>query len=154
MQAMIITAFGKVIRVEVEQGLHFQMPCNTERKTLSLAINTMQVRGSSVPDSTGSPMDVSSIINYVITDPIAAEYNVENLHSFIHNQAQDTVRRVCSKFRYRATQQKPDEPSLIDDGHHVAKHMAQLMNHRCKVAGVEIMRMVFIDIAYVPEIAA
>jgi hypothetical protein len=30
-------------------------------------------------------MDVSTIINYIITDPIAAEYNVENLHSFIHN---------------------------------------------------------------------
>lgn len=64
------------------------------------------------------------------------------------------MRRVCSKFRYRATTARPNEPSLIDDGHHVAKHMAKLMNRRCTVAGVEILRMVFIDIAYVPEIAA
>merc|ERR1719469_1609201 len=55
-----------------------------ERESVNLNIQTMQVMGSNVPDSTGSPMNVSSIVNFVIDDPVASKYNVENYRTFIH----------------------------------------------------------------------
>jgi regulator of protease activity HflC (stomatin/prohibitin superfamily) len=41
-------------------------------------------------------MNVSAIINYVIVDPAKAKFAVEDLTAFIHNQAQEVVRNVCS----------------------------------------------------------
>jgi len=112
----------------------------------------MQVQGSNVPDATGSPMNVSSIVNYVIKDPVASQYNVENLHTFIHTQAYDVVRRIAGKFRYRSND--PAEVSLLEDSHHICRHMRDLLQKRCEVAGVKILRMDFIDISYHAEVAA
>ena len=128
------------------------MPLMLERTYVNLSIVTMQVKGSNVPDATGSPMNVSSIVNYVIKDPVASQYNVEHLWNFIHTQAYDVVRRICGKFRYRSN--NPTEVSLLDDSHHICKHMRDLLQRRCEIAGVEILRMDFIDISYHAEIAA
>lgn len=152
MTAIIFIAFGKIIRVEKSQGLHFTPPLMIERKEVSLSIQTMQIKGGNVPDSTGSPMNVDCIINFVISDPVASQFNVENLHSYIHNQAYDVVRRVCSKFRYRSMD--PAEVSLLGDSHHICNHMKGLMQKRCKVAGVRILKMDFIEISYHAQIAA
>ena len=97
-------------------------------------------------------MNVSTIVNYIITDPVSAEYNVEHLGQFIHTQAYDVVRRICGKFRYRSND--PNEPTLLEDSHHICRHMRDLLQKRCKIAGVEILRMDFIDIAYHAEVAA
>jgi len=80
MNAVIITVFGKILRVEMEPAIHWMAPLMLEKHTVSLAIQTMQVKGSSVPDSCGSPMNVSTIVNYIITDPVSSVYNVENLY--------------------------------------------------------------------------
>jgi len=125
MQAVIITVFGKILRVEMEPGVHWMAPLMLEKHVVNLAINTMQVQGSSVPDSNGSPMNVSTIVNYIITDPVAAVYNVENLYQFIHTQAYDVVRRICGKFRYISND--PEEITILNDGHHIAGHMRQLL---------------------------
>ena len=128
------------------------MPCCISRRFVSLAINTMKVEGSSVPDSTGSPMKVSTIVNYVVTDPVLASFAVEHLNQFIHTQAYDIVRRVCGKFRYRDSDLNAE--SLLADSHHISGHMAEMLHARCQVAGVKILRMDFIDISYHSEIAA
>lgn len=152
MQAVIITVFGKILRVEMVPGVHWMPPLMVEKHFVNLAINTMQVKGSSVPDSNGSPMTVSTIVNYIINDPVAAVYSVENLYIFIHTQAYDVVRRICGKFRYISND--PAEITLLNDGHHICGHMKQLLQKRCEIAGVTILRMDFIDIAYHTEIAA
>jgi hypothetical protein len=48
----------------------------------------------------------------------------------------------------------PEEITLLHDGHLVAAHMKKLLQKRCEIAGVEILRMDFFDIAYHTEIAA
>lgn len=125
MQAVIITVYGKILRVEMTPGVHWMAPCMVEKHHVSLAINTMQVKGSSVPDSNGSPMNISTIVNYIVTDPVASVYNVENLYTFIHTQAYDVVRRVCGKFRYMSND--PEEITILHDGHIIAGHMKQLL---------------------------
>lgn len=58
-------------------------------------------------------MKVSAMVTYKITDPLAAIYNVENYESYIHDQAMEVVKRVCSRFHYRTNH--PLEPSLMND---------------------------------------
>jgi regulator of protease activity HflC (stomatin/prohibitin superfamily) len=152
MTAIIFIAFGKIFRVEKESGLHWIMPVCLEKKHVNLSIVTMKVLGSNVPDSTGSPLNMAAIVNYIVTDPVKAEYNVEHLWQYIHTQAYDVVRRIAGKFRYRSN--VATEVSLLDDSHHICKHMKDLLQKRCEIAGVEILRMDFIDISYHAEVAA
>ena len=108
--------------------------------------------GSSIPDSTGSPMSVTTTIAYAIDDPVSAKYNVENYHMFIQDQAFDVMRRICGKFKYRSND--PNEVSLLNDSHHVCHIMAQLLEKRCKQAGIKIHRMDFAELAYEPGVAS
>jgi hypothetical protein len=66
---------------------------------------------SAIPDLSGSPMNVSTLITYVVNDPVASVYNVENLYTFIQTQALEVVKTVCNKFKYR--DQDPSKPSLL-----------------------------------------
>lgn len=49
-----------------------------------MSVAVQKVAGSNVPDSTGSPMNISTIVNYVVKDPVASTFNVENVSNFIH----------------------------------------------------------------------
>ncbi len=107
---------------------------------------------SSIPDSTGSPMNVSTLITYVINDPVAAEFNVENLYEFISNSALEVVKTICGKFKYRDND--PKEVSLLADGNFIMHEMKTMLQSRCDIAGIEVMGFTFIDISYQPHVAA
>jgi len=85
LEAVIITAFGKVVHVEKEQGLHWYWPCFKTLSKISLKVQTINVAGSSVPDARGSPLNCSAIVTYSIVRPIEAKYHVNNLTNFVRN---------------------------------------------------------------------
>ena len=85
LEATIITAFGKVVHVEKEPGLHWYWPFFNYKSNLSLKVQTINVAGSSVPDARGSPLNCSAIVTYSIVKPIEARYHVQDLFSFVRN---------------------------------------------------------------------
>lgn len=72
-----------------------------------------------MPDKMGTPMKVSAMVTYKINNPLAAIYNVEDYESYIHDQAMEVVKRVCSRFHYRTN--NPFEPSLMNDSTVIGK---------------------------------
>jgi hypothetical protein len=66
-------------------------------------------------------MNVSAVVTYAISDPVAAEYHVLNLENFVQNQGFDVLRRVCGKFPYRSND--PNEASLGDDSSIISTHL-------------------------------
>lgn len=52
---------------------------------VSTALKSINLKGSSVPDLQGAPMNVSAIINYRITDSLQATYGVVDLNQYIEN---------------------------------------------------------------------
>ena len=42
-----------------------------------MALNTIRIKGTSVPDLQGSPLNISVVITYVINEPLASMYNVD-----------------------------------------------------------------------------
>lgn len=119
---------------------------------MSLAVQSMLVEDASIPDSTGSPMNISTTICFAIEDPVAAKYNVENFGQFIRDQAFDVMRRICGKFKYRSND--PTEVSLLNDSHHVCQIMAKLLEKRVSQAGIKIHRMDFTELSYAPGVAS
>ena len=109
----VFTVFGKIIGTRKEAGCFcYPWVCCVESFDVSTAIETMQLKGSSVPDCNGAPLAVSSIINYNIVNGPQAHYAVRNLEAFIYNQGLEVLRRVCSKFPYRSPEDDPDSPCL------------------------------------------
>jgi regulator of protease activity HflC (stomatin/prohibitin superfamily) len=154
LQAKVFTAFEKVYYIEKTPGLHWIFRCCLEEIDVDLSVQTMQIPSYgtlAVPDSTGSPMNVSCIVNFVIEDPINALFGVENYRSFIEMQGSDVIKRICSKFRYRSND--PNEVSILADGHHIMNAMRKLLGKRCKVAGIKIMKMNFANISFASEVA-
>ena len=49
-----------------------------EKTIVSTKVETLQIKGSSVPDLKGSPMNVSVIVNFKVIDPIRAVYAVDS----------------------------------------------------------------------------
>jgi hypothetical protein len=91
-------------------------------------------------------MDVKAMVNYAICDPIASTMNVSDVYNFVQIQAFDTVLRICGKFPYKAHNNV--DVSLLGDAHHIAVQMRELLQRKCEIAGVEILRADFIDLSY------
>ena len=122
LQASVIMFLGKVVKVQDKPGLSWYFPIGRNNRTVSLGIfiniltlgiNTMELKGSSVPDQNGSPMNVSAILTYKIVDPVASLFNVDNFNRYVYDQGLEVLKRVLSRFPYRAS--KAGEPSLLDD---------------------------------------
>lgn len=121
----------------------------------------MELKGSSVPDQNGSPMNVSAVVTYKIVDPVASLFNVDQFQKYVYDQGLEVLKRVLARFPYRTS--KPDEPSLLDDTMIIGKHsesvliegkcMRDLLQAKCSIAGVEILRMELMEFSYHAEVA-
>ena len=107
---VILEAFGKPIKIIKKPGLSWYWPICVARQYVSTALNTINLHGSSVPDLTGAPLNVSVVITYVIDNPIANVYNIDNGISYLKSQAMEVVRRVVGFFKYRSNHE--DEPTI------------------------------------------
>jgi regulator of protease activity HflC (stomatin/prohibitin superfamily) len=121
-EAVIMTAFGKIRRVIKEPGCYWHPLLNCE--TISTKVRTSSIKGSSVPDLKGAPMNVSAIVNFKIVDPIKCAYEVNDYQKFIDNQSLEVLRTTCAKFAYRTDNL---EPCLMTDSSLIGYHMALLL---------------------------
>ena len=149
--ARVFISFGKIRRIQNVSGpFFFGTPCCTEIRDVSCAIETMQLRGSSVPDAKGSPMHVSAVLNYNIENAAAATFAVENLTEFLQNQGLEVLRKVCSQFPYKS---ESGEPSLMSDGKLIGESLRQLVQERVKIAGINVIKMELMEVSYHVEVA-
>ena len=109
----------------------------------------MALKGSSVPDKTGSPLQVSAIMNYRVNDAIAFTYSVADPTHYIENQALEVLRRVCARFPFQSVK----EPCLIADSKFIGVCMRELVQDRIKLCGIEVIAMEIMEVAYAPEVA-
>ena len=61
------------------------------------------------------------------------------------------LRSSCSKFSYRSN--NPNEISLLSSSKLIGEGMRELIQERCLAAGVEIVRMEFMEVSYHVEVA-
>ena len=116
---------------------------------MSTAVETLAIKGSSVPDRRGSPLAISAIVNYRVKDAIAFSYSVKNPFEYVENQGLEVIRRVCSEFEFFSR----DEPCLISDSAIIGSCMKDLLQDKVELCGIQIIRMELMEVAYQPEVA-
>jgi regulator of protease activity HflC (stomatin/prohibitin superfamily) len=109
----------------------------------------MTLKGSSVPDKTGSPMAISAVMNYQVEDAIAYAYSVDDPYEYIQNQGAEVLRRVCSKFPYLSNH----EPSISKNSSFLGVCLRELTQQRVSICGVTITSMEIMEANYSPEVA-
>jgi regulator of protease activity HflC (stomatin/prohibitin superfamily) len=83
-EVIIIKSFGKIREVISKPGLNCR--CNIVGRELlrvRTCLETLTIKDCSFPDSRGSPLRVSAIINYRIVDALQASFAVDVLNTFI-----------------------------------------------------------------------
>lgn len=123
--------------------------CCVKDIRVNTAVQTMALKGSSVPDKTGSPLSVSAIMNYRVDDAIAHTYAVADPTLYIENQALEVLRRVCARFPFQSLK----EPCLITDSKFIGACMRELVQDRIKLCGVQVIAMEIMEVAYASEVA-
>ena len=61
------------------------MPIFLEKRIVNVALRTTRIKGSSVLDKEGSPLNVSVVITYVIKNSLASVFNVEYSSNYLES---------------------------------------------------------------------
>jgi hypothetical protein len=76
METYVLTVFEKVWKVIDRPGIQWAPICCVRKRKLTQKIITINMPTTAIPDSTGSPMDVGTLITYVISNPVDATFNI------------------------------------------------------------------------------
>ena len=117
-------SFGKVVDVREDPGLFcYPRACCTKFHKVSTRVQTLAIRGQSVPDSDGAPLNISAIMNFIVVDAVAYTYSVESALTYIANQTLEVLKLVCGKFPYHSSGQE----SIVGDTKLIGNCMRDLV---------------------------
>jgi regulator of protease activity HflC (stomatin/prohibitin superfamily) len=138
-QARVIQLFGKYVGTVKDVGFFYGIPLY-RRKKVSLRIRTFETGVSAtdevkdatgrviqaasqhrqplkVNDKDGTPIDVSAVVVWRVTDAAQAVFQVDNYQDFVHVQADAALRNLASRYSYDA----PDS-----DQHSLRAHIEEV----------------------------
>lgn len=143
--------FGKYHGTITEPGCYCRSSFAVELRRVGTDIVTYDLPNTKVLDATGSPIVISGIITYAVTDARAAAIDVNDPHRFVRDQAPAVLKRVVSQFPYES--QDPNEASLRTETSVVSSQMKEALQIVVAPAGVTIDRFSINELSYAPEIA-
>jgi regulator of protease activity HflC (stomatin/prohibitin superfamily) len=105
-----------------------------------------------VNDKDGTPIHISAVIVWRVTNSAQAVFEVDRYEDFIHLQADAALRNLASRYSYDAPD--ADQHSLRAHIEEVAGQLKRDLSERFQRAGVEVLESRISYLAYAPEIAA
>jgi regulator of protease activity HflC (stomatin/prohibitin superfamily) len=105
-----------------------------------------------VNDKEGTPIEISAVIVWRVTDSAQAVFQVDKYEDFVHTQADAALRNLASRYSYDAPD--ADRHSLRAHIEEVAGQLKNELQERFHQAGVEVLESRISYLAYAPEIAA
>jgi len=173
-QARVVQLFGKYVGTVKDVGFFYGIPLYW-RKKVTLRIRTFEtgisasaeVRDAAgrviqaasehrqplkVNDKEGTPIDISAVVVWRVSDAAQAVFQVDNYQNFVHMQADAALRNLASRYSYDAPDS--DQHSLRAHIEEVAAQLKRDLQERYHQAGVEVLESRISYLAYAPEIAA
>lgn len=173
-QSRVIQLFGKYVGTLKDVGFFYGIPLYW-RKRVSLRIRTFETGMSSteevrdatgrvtqaatqhrqplkVNDKEGTPIDISAVVVWRVTDSAQAVFQVDKYQEYVQMQADAALRNLASRYSYDAPDS--DQHSLRAHIEEVAAQLKRDLQERYQQAGVEVLESRISYLAYAPEIAA
>ncbi len=124
-----------------------QMP----KRKISLKATTLNNDKQKVNDALGNPIIIGVVVVWRVIDTAKAVFSVENYIEYLSIQCDAALRSVVRDYPY---DNEDDEASLRGSTTVVAEQIAQELQKKVEVAGLEILESRITHLSYAPEIAA
>ncbi|MGE6260374.1 SPFH domain-containing protein [Heyndrickxia sporothermodurans] len=149
-QAAVVTFFGKYLGTIRESGLFITVPF-TLKKKVSLRVRNFNSKKLKVNDVDGNPIEIAAVIVFKVIDSAKAVFDVDQYEEFVEIQSETAIRHVATKYPYDTYDSV--ELTLRGNAVEVSTELANELQERLSVAGVEVIEARLTHLAYSTEIA-
>lgn len=151
-ESRVITFFGTYAGVIRTQGLWMTLPLSL-KSAVSLRVVNFNSDKLKVNDLEGNPIEIAAVIVYKVADSAKATFDVERYEKFVAIQSETGIRHIASQYAYDHFE-KDTDMSLRKNSDEIAEFLAQDLQRRLNVAGVEVLEARIMHLAYSSEIAS
>ena len=151
-ESRVITFFGTYVGVIRTQGLWMTVPLSM-KSAVSLRVVNFNSDKLKVNDLEGNPIEIAAVIVYKVADSAKATFDVERYEKFVAIQSETGIRHIASQYAYDHFEKETDM-SLRKNSDEIAEFLAQDLQRRLSVAGVEVLEARIMHLAYSSEIAS
>lgn len=125
----------------------------TIRSGISLRAVNFNSEKLKVNDFEGNPIQIAAVIVYRVLDPAKAMFDVNDYEEFVKIQSETGIRHIATQYPYDNFY-GDDGISLRKNSDEVADQLADDLQRRLHVAGVEVIEARIMHLAYSSEIAS
>lgn len=150
-EAKAVLFFGRYMGTIRENGIWYTIPFSAAKK-VSLKVRNFNSETLTVNDVEGNPIEIAAVVVFKVVDSARALFDVDDYSAFVTIQSETALRHVASKYPYdNFTDQGY---SLRGNTEEIADELAQELQARLAVAGVEVMETRLTHLKYATEIAS
>ena len=151
-EAKVLTFFGTYVGVIREQGLWMAIPF-TMKSSVSLRVINFNSDTLKVNDLEGNPIEIAAVVVYRVNDSAKATFDVKDYKEFVQIQSETGIRHIASQYAYDHFEKETDL-SLRKNSDEIAVFLAEDLQKRLEVAGVDVLEARIMHLAYSSEIAS
>ncbi|OCA86896.1 SPFH domain-containing protein [Bacillus sp. FJAT-27986] len=151
-EAKVLTFFGTYVGVIREQGLWLAIPF-TIKSSVSLRVINFNSDTLKVNDLEGNPIEIAAVVVYRVNDSAKATFDVKDYKEFVQIQSETGIRHIASQYAYDHFDKETDL-SLRRNSDEIAVFLAEDLQKRIEVAGVDVLEARIMHLAYSSEIAS
>lgn len=149
-QSVVVIFLGKYMGSIRKEGIVITIPFST-RRTISLRVRNFNSKRLKVNDVNGNPIEIASVIVFRVVDSAKAVFDVDKYEQFVEIQSETAIRAVATKYPYDTF--TDNEMTLRGNAEEVSGQLANELQERLTVAGVEVIETRLTHLAYSTEIA-
>ena len=149
-EAVVFMFCGSYKGTVKKNGYFFSNPFYS-KTVVSLKSKTLNSPIVKVSDKSGNPINIGTVIVWHVNEWNKALFNVENLNSFIIDQTESTIRKVCCHYNY--DKRCEDDISLRSGDESIQLALEEELSRRVKKAGVVIEEARITELSYSSEIS-
>lgn len=150
-QAKAILFFGQYLGTIKDNGLFVTVPL-TQKINVSLKVRNFDSSLLKVNDSDGNPIEISAVVVFRVVDTAKALFDVDYYQDFVEIQSETAIRHIATQYPYDTF--NDDDLTLRGNTNEVSEELAQELQERLAVAGVEVIETRLNHLAYATEIAS
>ncbi len=148
-ESVVLTLFGQYAGTVSDSGWHWTNPFSARRR-ISRRVRNFTSEKLKVNDADGNPVEIGAVIVWRVVDTAQALFDVDDLVSFVRVQAETSIRVLAGSHPYDAAS---GQLTLLGSQDVVATDLAQQLQDRLRIAGVEVLEARLSHLAYAAEIA-
>lgn len=127
----------------------------TISKKLSLKTMALNNNKQKINDELGNPIIISIVVIWRVADTAKAMFDVDNFADYLSIQSDSALRNIVRLYPYDAEDDEDaNEKSLRGSSQEISTKLAEEIQSKVEVAGLEIIEARITHLAYAPEIAA